>query len=71
MEDWDWPYQIILYTDDYEEIQDWCYKNIGEFDKDWYKLGIDPMQYFALGYKTTTWLFKREKDAMFFKLRWL
>lgn len=28
---------------DYELVQAWCEQHCGEFDKDWYRLGRDPL----------------------------
>ena len=67
----EWKYQIILDNTNWPEIQDWCEKYIGEFDKDWYKLGIDPMEFLLGSYEIkTTWLFKEEEKAVLFMLRW-
>lgn len=65
-----WPYRITIYRHDWDVVQAWCKVYIGEFDQDWYKLGIDPAEYIMYGDNRTTWLFKREKDAVLFKLRW-
>lgn len=65
-----WKYKIILDNTNWPEIQDWCEKYIGEFDKDWYKLGIDPMEFLLDDEIKTTWLFKEEEKAVFFMLRW-
>ena len=67
--DADWPY--VCYTNhDWPEVCNWCAVNIGEFDQDWYKLGEDIA---AMGidpaYKST-YLFKNEKHAVLFQLRW-
>lgn len=66
----EWKYKIILDNTNWPEIQDWCEKYIGEFDKDWYKLGIDPMEFLLGDEIKTTWLFKEEEKAVFFMLRW-
>jgi len=66
----EWKYKITLETFDWYEIQCWCEANIGEFDKDWYKLGIDPVEYVVDGRTRTTWYFKQKNDAVMFKLRW-
>lgn len=65
-----WKYHITLYTDNWDEIQDWCTCHIGEFDRDWYKLGVDPAQFIIDGIPKTTWWFNKEKDIILFKLRW-
>lgn len=66
----DWPYCITIENPDWYEAQLWCEATIGEFDRDWYKLGIDPAEYVIDGRTRSTWYFKREQDAVMFKLRW-
>jgi hypothetical protein len=66
----EWPY--ICYTrHPYPEVQKWCEVNIGEFDQTWYKLGEDimAMSMNPSTYKST-YMFRREADAIMFKLRW-
>jgi len=67
--DADWPY--LCYTShDWLEVTEWCRQNIGEFDQDWYKLGEDiAAQSIYSDYKST-YMFRREQDAVLFKLRW-
>jgi hypothetical protein len=65
----EWPYRVTLDREDWEEIQNWCLVNIGDFDQFWYKLGIDPLAY-MVGDRQTTWFFKREEDAIMFTLKW-
>jgi hypothetical protein len=67
--DADWPY--LCYTShDWLEVTEWCRQNIGEFDRDWYKLGEDiAAQSIYSDYKST-YMFRREQDAVLFKLRW-
>lgn len=67
----EWKYHITLETPDWYLIQEWCQYYIGEFDKDWYKLGIDPAEYVNEGRTRTTWYFKEEKNAILFQLRWV
>jgi hypothetical protein len=67
----EWKYHITIYEPDYDLVQRWCEAYIGEFDKDWYKLGIDPAEYILYGDSRTTWYFKDEKDVIHFKLRWM
>ena len=66
----EWKYCINLDRDDWDDIQTWCMKYIGEFDQSWYKLGIDPADYIVNGNRRTTWFFKREVDAIMFALKW-
>ena len=66
----EWKYRITLETSDWYPIQQWCEVYLGEFDKDWYKLGIDPAEYVIDGRTRTTWLFKDEQKCILFSLRW-
>jgi hypothetical protein len=66
----DWPY--VCYTKHpYPAVQDWCENNIGEFDRDWYKLGEDimAMSMNPSTYKST-YMFRKEEHAVLFQLRW-
>jgi hypothetical protein len=64
-----WPY--IEYTSHpWQEVCAWCEVVIGTFDQDWYKLGEDiAAQSIYSDYKST-YMFRREQDAVLFKLRW-
>lgn len=64
------PHKITLHRHDWDIIEQWCIDTIGEFDQDWYKLGMDPAAYVIDGDISTQWFFKDEKDAILFKLRW-
>lgn len=66
----EWKYRITLETPDWYEIQQWCEVYIGDFDREWYKLGIDPAEYVIDGRTRTTWLFKQERHAILFSLKW-
>lgn len=66
----DWPYHITIETPNWWDAELWCLANIGNFDHDWYKLGIDPAEYVIDGRTRTTWYFKQEKHAMMFSLKW-
>ena len=64
-----WPY--LCYTShDWVEVCDWCAANIGDFDRDWYKLGEDIMAQGIYSDYKSTYLFKREQDVVLFRLRW-
>jgi len=65
----EWPY--ICYTGaHWAEVQEWCEANIGEYDRDWYKLGEDiAAQSIYTDYKST-YMFRDERHAVLFKLRW-
>jgi hypothetical protein len=65
----EWPY--VCYTShDWQEVCAWCEVMIGEFDQDWYKLGEDIMAQGIYSDYKSTYMFKQEKHAMLFKLRW-
>jgi hypothetical protein len=67
--DADWPH--ICYTSHpWVEVCAWCEQNIGEFDRDWYKLGEDIMAQGILTDYKSTYMFRREQDAVMFMLRW-
>jgi hypothetical protein len=66
----EWKYHITIETPDWYEAQMWCQIYVGEFNVDWYKLGIDPMDYVDTGRTKTKWYFKREEDIILFSLRW-
>lgn len=67
--DADWPH--VCYTSHpWPEVCAWCEQNIGVFDQEWYKLGEDiAAQSIMTDYKST-YLFRKEQDAVLFKLRW-
>ena len=68
----DLPYRVILHNKDWASAQAWCDENIGQFDQDWYKLGIDPLEALKSTEPVrTVWFFRRESDAVAFSLRWL
>lgn len=54
---------------DWPAAQAWCEENVGEFNVDWYKLGIDPAAS-LFGDTTTTWFFKDEEKMLLFLLKW-
>ena len=67
--DSDWPY--VCYTSHpYPEVCEWCEQNIGEFDQTWYKLGEDILAQSILTDYKSTYMFRRESDAVMFELRW-
>lgn len=68
--DKDWPYRVEICTSDWYPVQLWCEQTIGEFDQDWYKLGVDLAEMLDNGLMRTVWLFRREDHAMLFRLRW-
>jgi len=67
--DAEWPY--ICYTSHpWPEVCDWCRANIGEFDQTLYKLGEDiAPQSIYTDYKST-YMFRDERHAVLFRLRW-
>ena len=66
----EWAYHITISKDNWEDIERWCEANFGPFNEAWYKLGIDPVDFIFYDHITTTWYFKKEKDAVEFALRW-
>jgi len=67
--DADWPH--ICYTSHpWTEVCAWCEQNIGTFDREWYKLGEDIMAQGIMTDYKSTYMFRREQDAVLFKLRW-
>lgn len=54
---------------DWPAASEWCKENVGEFNKDWLKLGIDPAAALFDDHKTT-WYFKDEQMAAMFVLWW-
>jgi hypothetical protein len=65
----DWPY--VCYTShDWVEVCDWCATTIGDFDRDWYKLGEDiAAQSIYTDYKST-YMFRQQQHAVLFELKW-
>ena len=65
----EWPY--VCYTKHpYPQVQAWCEHHVGVFDRDWYKLGEDITAQFLNTHYQSTYMFKRERDAVLFNLRW-
>jgi len=67
----EWKYHVTIYRQDWKTLEHWCNYYIGEFDRDWYKLGIDPAEYIMYGDFRTTWYFKRKEDITLFMLKWV
>jgi hypothetical protein len=63
-------HEVIIYNDDWHLAQTWCEENVGRFDQDWYKLGIDPVDRLFFAKTQTIWYFRRAEDATMFKLKW-
>ena len=65
----DWPH--VCYTSHpYPEVCVWCEQTVGKYDQDWYKLGEDiAAQSINPDYKSA-YLFRDERHAMLFRLRW-
>ena len=66
----DWQYRITIEHPNWPEVEDWCLLYIGQFDQDWYKLGIDPAEWVINNKARTTWLFNKHEHATMFALRW-
>lgn len=66
----DWPYCITIHEPNWVDVEQWCNDYIGQFDQDWYKLGIDPAESLITNNIHTTWYFKNQKDIILFELKW-
>lgn len=67
--DSEWPH--VCYTSHpWPEVVEWCEQNIGKYDRDWFKLGEDPAAMSIYTDYKSTYLFRKEQDAVLFKLRW-
>jgi len=67
--DADWPY--VCYTSHpYDEVCAWCEATIGQFDQEWYKLGEDIAAQSIMSDYKSTYMFRDQRDAMLFELRW-
>lgn len=66
----EWKYKITIESPDWFLAQEWCKYYIGEFDQDWYKLGIDPAEFAVEGRIRSVWYFKKLEHANLFALRW-
>ena len=64
----DLKYEVKIKCD-WPAASDWCFENVGEFNQDWLKLGIDPAAALFDDH-TTTWYFKDERMAAAFVLKW-
>lgn len=54
----------------HDQVVPWCEANIGEFDRDWYRYGTD-IASGVVGWEPCDYYrFRREKDAVIFKLKW-
>jgi len=53
----------------YIEVEEWCLKNIGEWNKTWYKFPQD-IAIVAMGNSVSQYYFADEKSAILFKLKW-
>ena len=65
----EWKYHITIFEPEWGPVQQWCETYIGEFDKQWYKLGIDPILWIN-GDTRSIWFFKEEQHLIWFKIRW-
>jgi len=68
-------HKAVIRIKDWAEVEQWCLEHIGEWDQDWYRLGIDVAQ-LAVAIELedygieTTWYFKDEQKMVMFLLRW-
>lgn len=58
-------------SNDWYPMQEWCEHNVGAFNQDWYKLGVDLAEVLDTGMTRTVWYFRRQCDAVAFVLKWL
>jgi hypothetical protein len=61
-------HKVVVDTD-WPKAEEWCIEFVGEWDTDWYKLGIDPVAHLFEDNRTT-WYFKDEHKMAMFLLRW-
>jgi hypothetical protein len=66
----DWTHYITISNPNWIEVEEWCACYIGDFARDWYKLGMDPAAGVIDGKTRTTWCFKNPGNATLFALRW-
>lgn len=66
----DWQYCITIERNEWAETEQWCKTHIGEFGRDWYKLGMDPAEYLIHDRTRTIWYFRQHEHAVLFKLKW-
>jgi len=69
-------HQAVVKITDWGEVERWCDENVGKWNQDWYKLGIDVARLVIAieskdYYVETTWFFREERDKTMFLLRWL
>lgn len=55
---------------DREQVEPWLEANIGKFDRDWYRLGLD-IAAGVMGWEMfDIYRFRDEQSAIMFRLRW-
>jgi hypothetical protein len=68
------PIPELIYTgyttEAWPEVVDWCEKNIGEWNQDWYKLGEDAAAQIVFPDYRGTYLFRTEQQLLAFTLKW-
>jgi len=68
-------HRAVVKIPDWGEVERWCNDNIGEWNLEWYKLGVDITR-LVVAIETedylveTTWFFKQERNKTMFMLRW-
>jgi len=70
-------HKAVIRIKDWAEVEQWCLEHIGEWDQDWYRLGIDLAQLVVSIERgaddqtyETVWYFKDEQKMVMFLLRW-
>lgn len=64
------PWRCTTTTHGQEEVEPWLEANIGEFDRDWYRLGSD-IASGVMGWNAfDIYRFRDEQSAILFQLRW-
>ena len=61
-------YKAVIETN-WIDAEQWCIQFVGEWNIDWYKLGIDPAAT-IFGDNSTTWYFKDARKMAMFLLKW-
>jgi hypothetical protein len=64
-----WPW--VCYTSHpWPLVVEWCNNIIGEYDRDWFKLGEDKAAQSIMTDYKSTYLFRNEQHAVLFRLKW-
>ena len=63
------PYKCVTHYP-YLQVTPWAEENIGQFDRDWYRLGSDIVNGLLGEPQRDEYLFRDERHAVLFRLRW-